>query len=191
MPIFSLKNRKDQDAALKKQMADLLPRLRRFARSLARDPEIADDLVQATCERALERLNQVKDDRRVNSWLFRILYTRWIDHLRRRKTRSDYLAVWSKDNEVTGGPDNAVGKLEESIDIYRAMATLPPQNRAAVSLVCIEGYSYMEAGEILEIPQGTVASRVARARISLGRLLLHKEKPAAAIRSIKKNERRK
>ena len=64
---------------LRRQLVGLLPRMRRFARSLAGDPSRADDLLQAACERALGRLDQVQEGTRIESWLYRIIYTQWVD----------------------------------------------------------------------------------------------------------------
>ena len=157
---------------LRQEIVSLLPRLRRFARSLARDPDTADDLVQATCERALLRLDQVREGTRLDSWLFRIIYTRWVDKLRRGKTRSAGLVLLNNggDSAVTAGPQTS-DTLATALDIKTALAALPAENHAAIMLVSIEGYSYQEAASVLDLPVGTVASRVARSRKMLGRYL--------------------
>ncbi len=162
-----------QEEMLRTQMVRLLPRMRRFARSLVRDPEKADDLVQAACERALSRLNQVHEGTRLDSWLYRILYTRWIDRLRRGKTRSDHLVVLSNENRSKTAPADIVAGLETALDIKRALKALPEENLAAITLVSVEGYTYAEAAEVMGVPAGTVASRVARARTVLSRVLFH------------------
>lgn len=88
-----MKNAETRDEMLRNQMVGLLPRLRRFAMTLAKDPDRADDLVQASCERALTRLDQLREGTRLDSWLYRIIYTQWIDNLRRKKTRSAKLIL--------------------------------------------------------------------------------------------------
>ena len=148
-----------REEALRQEIVSFLPRMRRFARSLARDPDRADDLVQAGCQRALERLNQVREGTRLDSWLYRIIYTRWIDKLRRGKSRSANLVVLS-------GAD------------LPAAAAAKAEHHAAITLVSVEGYSYEEAASVLDIPVGTVASRVARARTMLGRLMARGRKAA-------------
>lgn len=160
-----------QDEVLRREIVSLLPRLRRFARGLAKDPDKADDLVQAACERALGRLDQVRSGTRLDSWLYRIIYTRWIDKLRRGKTRSDNLVVLSNENISNGKPGPSTTFLDTVLDIKTALNRLPEESRAAMMLVCVEGFSYNEASAVLKIPAGTVASRVARARIRLGDLM--------------------
>lgn len=168
-----MENAVTQEDALRYQMVGLLPRLRRFARSLAKDPDRADDLVQAACERALNRLGQVQEGKRLDSWLYRIIYTQWIDHLRRRKTRTARLVVVSDENKSGTPGTNSGERLDDALDLQNALNTLPQEHHAAIMLVCVEGYSYAEAAAVLEVPAGTVASRVARARTMLGRLLFN------------------
>jgi DNA-directed RNA polymerase specialized sigma24 family protein len=93
MSTRSLKDTQLREEALRQEIVSFLPRLRRFARSLAKDPDKADDLVQAACERALDRLADVREGTRLDSWLYRIMYTRWIDKLRRGKTRAANLVL--------------------------------------------------------------------------------------------------
>ena len=154
---------------LRNQMVGLLPRLRRFARGLSKDPDRADDLVQAACERALNRLYQVADDTRFDSWLYRIIYTQWVDKLRRHKTRSDKLVLISEQNKTRVSEANSAAYLDVVLDIQNALNTLPEEHHAAILLVAVEGYSYAEAASVLKVPAGTVASRVARARTMLGK----------------------
>ncbi len=152
-------------------MVMFLPRLRRFARSLAGDTDRGDELVQAACERALERLPQFNEGSRLDSWMYRIIHTQWIDRQRRRKTRENHARSSQsapKPNRVDDYPSQGV---EAMVDIRRAMETLPDEHRTAIILVVVEGYTYAEAAAILEIPAGTVASRVARARRELIRQL--------------------
>jgi RNA polymerase sigma-70 factor (ECF subfamily) len=160
-----------REDVLRNQMVGLLPRLRRFAMGLARDSYRADDLVQAACERALERLDQLEEGTRLDSWLYRIVYTRWIDTVRRRKTRSAKLVLLSEENKsATPGADSGE-RLDVALDLQNALNALPEEHLAAIILICVEGYSYAEAASVLEVPAGTVASRVARARTALGELL--------------------
>lgn len=160
-----------REEALRQEIVGFLPRMRRFARSLAREPDRADDLVQAACQRALERLNQVREGTRLDSWLYRIIYTRWIDKLRRGKTRSANLVVLTREDLPAAGNAKTGNDLAMALDIKSALEKLPAEHHAAITLVSVEGYSYEEAASVLDIPVGTVASRVARARIMLGRLM--------------------
>lgn len=162
--------------ALKKEMIGLLPRLRRFARGLSKDPEQADDLVQDACERALDRLDQVRENTRFDSWLYRIVYTRWIDRLRRQKNRQAHLVLMTDENRRAAKDGrSADSRLHAALDIRTALNALPEVHRAAIVLVVVEGYAYGEAATILDLPVGTVASRVARARGMLAELLTRQE----------------
>lgn len=156
---------------LRERLIGFLPRMRRFARGLARDPDRADDLVQEACERALMRLNQFGVGTRLDSWLYRIIYTRWIDRLRRGKTRSAHLTVLKSGDDQVAPSGAAERPLETAMDLKAALAALPEDHRAAILLVGVEGYSYSEAAAVMDVPVGTMASRVARARSTLNRLL--------------------
>lgn len=173
---FRSDQNRTREETLKKEMIGLLPRLRRFARGLSKDPELADDLVQDACERALERLDQVRENTRIDSWMYRIVYTRWIDRLRRQKTRKAHLILMTDANKQTR-PDStsADSRLHAALDIRTALNALPEVHRAAIVLVVVEGYGYSEAAKILDLPVGTVASRVARARGMLSKLLVRQE----------------
>ena len=169
-----MKGKSTRNEALRLEIVSILPRLRRFARGLTRDPDKADDIVQAACERALLRLDQVREGTRLDSWLYRIIYTRWIDKLRRRKTRHAKLVVLSKENIQAARSYKAENGLVIALDIKKALEKLPGEYRAAITLVSVEGYSYAEAASVLDIPVGTVASRVVRARTILGNLMASK-----------------
>ena len=159
-----------REEALRKQIVGLLPRIRRFARGLTKDEDRADDLVQETCERALGRLHQFAEESRLDSWLYRIVYTRWIDRIRRSNIRSAHLALLEKQSaeKLTG---NTYAGLDKLLDVKDALAALPREHRAAVLLVSVEGHSYAEAAAVMDIPVGTVASRVARGRGMLAEML--------------------
>ena len=170
----ALKNTQPREEALRQEIVHFLPRLRRFARSLAKDPDKADDLVQAACERALGRLAHVREGTRLDSWLYRIMYTRWIDKMRRGKTRAAKLVVLADTNKNIDGGTEMADYLDMAMDIQKAFDTLPAEHQAAIALVSVEGYSYDEAASVLNVPVGTVASRVARARTMLGKVLAYK-----------------
>ncbi|MCF6186911.1 MAG: RNA polymerase sigma factor [Desulfobulbaceae bacterium] len=159
----------DSDA-LREQIVHLLPRLLSFAKGLSGDRSTAEDLVQEACERALTRLGHVQDVSGLDSWLFRIVYTGWIDTLRRRKRRADGVQF---DEEIALTLVPVQSGIEESstLDVQKAVDQLSPDFRAAILLISVAGYNYDEAAEIMEVPVGTVASRVARARVQLAQLL--------------------
>ncbi len=182
----------NRDESLRRQMVGLLPRLRRFARSLAKDPSRADDLVQAACERALERLAQVQEGTRLDSWLYRIIYTQWVDRLRKMKTRAAHLKVVSSQCSLPEDPaEQSCSRLAAAVDLRTAFSSLPEDHRAAMMLVCIEGYTYAEAAQVLEVPAGTVASRVARAREVLARILCAEAGKVVALNGRSRTEGRK
>ena len=162
---------KQREETLRDQIVGLLPRLRRFGLSLTKDLDSADDLVQGACERALTRLDQLRDGSRLDSWLCRIIYTQWIDTVRRRQVRSEKLIVFSREAESRSASSDAGPNFSTSLDVRTALESLPEEHRAAVMLVCVEGYGYAEAADVLNVPAGTIASRVSRAREMMSRRL--------------------
>jgi len=146
----------------------LLPRLRRFARSLSRNQHDADDLVQSVVERAWRNLGQYKPGANLASWMFGIMKNAWIDG-RRAQGRERGLFAPEEAGEHVGDP--APAGLETQLSVDAAMALLPDDQRLAVSLVLVEGLSYREAAEIAGVPMGTLTSRLARGRTRLAELL--------------------
>lgn len=150
-------------------LLELLPRLRRFAIGLAGHPADGDDLCQMTIERALSRRDQWQEGTRLDSWAYRIMRNIWIDENRARKRRGQTFV-----DEEAGFLVGAEGAQEARValgDIDRAMARLPEEQREAVLLVMVEGYSYKEAAEIVDCPVGTLNSRLVRGRDALMALL--------------------
>jgi RNA polymerase sigma-70 factor (ECF subfamily) len=153
---------------VREQIAALLPRLRRFARNLARNPHDADDVVQIAVERALSRLEQWRPDARLDSWMFKIVRNAWIDELRSRGRRNR-IFVGPEAGESVG--ESPIDREADLLSVQSAMARLPEDQRAAVSLVLIEGLPYKDAADVLEIPIGTLTSRLARGREALQAML--------------------
>jgi RNA polymerase sigma-70 factor (ECF subfamily) len=150
-----------------RQIVDLLPRLRRLARVLARDLTDADDLVQATVERALIHQEQWRPGTRLDSWMFRIMKNAWIDENRSRSRRGKvFVPEEAGENVGLDGAAAMEARLAAS-DVEKAMNRLPDEQRLAVALVLVEGLSYKEAAEVLEVPQGTLTSRLVRGRMAL------------------------
>ncbi|ATQ44521.1 sigma-70 family RNA polymerase sigma factor [Caulobacter mirabilis] len=148
----------------------LLPRLRRFGRALARDAADADDLVQITLERALARREQWQPGSRLDSWTMRIMKNAWIDEARSRSRRR--LVAVDGDAEAVADPGTASpAQRDAALAVTQAMSQLPEEQRLAVALVLVEGLSYAEAAEVLEIPAGTLTSRLVRGRVALMGLL--------------------
>ncbi len=142
--------------AFRRNIETMIPALRRYARALARDADVADDLVQDTLVRALraERLFVGGD---LRSWLYTIL-----TNLNRNRRRS--LARRPLFAPLNEGPADASGTEAEGRDIVRALDGLPADQRSALLLVVLEGLSYREVADIQGVPVGTVMSRLARAR---------------------------
>lgn len=147
---------------------ELLPRLRRFALTLTRREEEADDLVQAAVERALRRLDGWQSDTRLDSWLFKIMQNLWIDQVRARRSGIGQDVEASAAEAVAGSDGRHItGVRRELQATLAAVLTLPEDQRSVVALVLIEGLAYREAAEILGVPIGTVMSRLSRARAAL------------------------
>lgn len=153
---------------LRREIAALLPRLRRFGRTLARAREDADDLVQTAVERALRHLDQWQPGTRIDSWMFRIMQNAWIDEVRARERRAQTFVPEEEGEHV--GVATTEAQIE-SMALRRALAQLGDDQRAVVGLVLVEGLPYKEAAEVLGIPIGTLTSRLARAREALQAIL--------------------
>lgn len=151
----------------KKDLVDLVPRLRRFALSLTGNQADADDLVQSACVKALKNADQFRPGTRMDSWMYRIIQTLWIDDRRRAKTRG--MQIDAQDAGLSDG--GRAARLPEDRMMLRrareAMAGLTEDQRMVLSLVAIEGLSYKETADVLDVPIGTVMSRLGRARAAL------------------------
>ncbi len=150
------------------QIEQEIPRLRRFARAMVRDSALADDLVQECLERALSRLHLWQPGTNLRAWLFTILRNLHINGIRRQQTFVDI------DSEVQTGLGGAHGSQVvrlELRDLRRALDKLPAEQREVVLLIGLEGISYAEAADILQVSIGTVKSRLSRGRRAL-RLLM-------------------
>jgi RNA polymerase sigma-70 factor (ECF subfamily) len=157
----------DQDPSFENQLSALLPRLRRFAHALSRDTADADDLTQATVERALRSRRQWQPGTRLDSWAYRIMRNLWIDTARARSRRAIHEAPEFQGVNAGEDPRSAI---EASVDLQRimaAMARLPDQQREVVALILVEGFGYREVSEMLGLPIGTVSSRLVRGRTAL------------------------
>jgi len=152
-------------------MMALLPRLRRFALALSGRSADADDLVQDTVERALRNLDRFTPGTRLDSWMFRIAQNLWIDRLRANKVRAGTVNLDDAPDASVDGVRAAEAHALLSATL-RALGELPQEQREVVALVLIEGMPYREAAEVLDVPIGTVTSRLARARDSLAARVL-------------------
>jgi len=138
--------------------------IRRFAYSLTGSVPDADDLLQMTVTRLLEK--GVPDDADVRKWSFRVCKNIWIDGLRAKRTQRNWIAQSDQSEPFEDGARAAAARIELG-QVHRAMDRLPEDQRIVLSLVAVEGLSYREAADILEIPIGTVMSRLARARANI------------------------
>jgi RNA polymerase sigma-70 factor (ECF subfamily) len=153
---------------LGEQIVDLLPRLRRFARSLVNNVQDADDLVQLAIERALSRSEQLRPGAQLSSWMFGILRNAWIDESRSRGRRSRVFVPEELGENVA---DPTASGQADALSVQDAMARLPVEQREVIGLILVEGLSYKQAAEIVGVPVGTITSRLARGRDSLQSML--------------------
>ena len=157
--------------AFERELTELLPRLRRFAHTLSRDAADADDLTQATVERALRSRAQWQPGTRLDSWLYRIMRNLWIDTARARARKQKHEAP--EDEALAVGEDLREA-LDSSLELKRAMAAmerLPDEQREVVALILVEGFGYREVSDMLGLPIGTVSSRLVRGRMALVEML--------------------
>jgi RNA polymerase sigma-70 factor (ECF subfamily) len=150
----------------------LLPRLRRFGAGLTGSLDAADDLVQTACERALRAPDRFAPGTRLDSWMFRIMQNIWIDQRRARGRRGTESGEPELLASLVGDDGRRVTEANMTLErVGAAMDALPEDQRAVLVAVCVEGLSYAETAELLEIPVGTVMSRLFRARRGLGAAL--------------------
>jgi len=156
--------RRSGHAALAAAMVDSDDRLRALAYHLLDSRDSMDDVLQEVYVKAYRGLSAFRGEAAVGTWLHRIAYTTCIDHLR-RSNDADPLAAETL--ERVAAPDMPQEDLALREQLHGALAELPPEQRVAVLLVLREGYSYSDAAQIMDVPRGTVASRVAAARTTL------------------------
>ncbi len=147
----------------------LLPNLRRFALSLCRKPDIADDLVQTTVERALKARDRFDPATRLDAWAFRILRNAWIDHTRRAGNRDDMIDIAEVPEALTVDGTQVTETRLMSVRSKGRWPPCPKISRPCCWLVCAEGMTYAEVAEVLDVPIGTVMSRLSRARLAVAK----------------------
>jgi len=149
------------------KLKDEISALWLFAMRLSNDRNIAEELSQKTLLRALEKRHQYAEGTKLRSWLFKIMHSIWKNHLRkqtiRQKVNFSIVDVDSVSAQDTSAEDNVFFN-----QVVSELQQLPEAQRTVMMLVCIGGYSYAETADILELPTGTVMSRIARARIKIG-----------------------
>ena len=156
----------------KRTLADYRENLYRIAYSWCHNPALADDLVQETLAKALKNSNQLRDPKTIKAWLYRILSNCWRDHFRRSRDTVDVDDVVLVDKDT---PDTNHDRQQVIQRVRNAIAMLPIGQRQVITLVDLEGCSYIEVAQILDVPIGTVMSRLSRARKALKERLLEAE----------------
>jgi len=173
-------------AELRLRIVEFLPRLRRFSQALTGDKDKGDDLVQETCARALSRAEQWEPGTRLDSWMFRIAQNIWLDQRRAHKVRGDAAGL-DQAYDVAGEDGRVVTESRLTLsEVSRGIAELSADQQVIIALICVDGLSYKEAAEVLNVPVGTVMSRLARAR----RALFDKASPEPhALKPLKESRR--
>jgi RNA polymerase sigma-70 factor (ECF subfamily) len=157
----------ESSEAFESELTQLLPQLRRFAHALSRNAADADDLAQASIERALRSRDQWEPGTRLDSWIYRIMRNLWIDTVRARTRKNKHEAPEEEAQTVGEDPREA---MDASLELKRAMSAmqrLPDEQREVVALILVEGFGYREVSEMLGLPIGTVSSRLVRGRTAL------------------------
>lgn len=152
-----------------REIVGLLPRLRRLAWAIVRDRQESEDLLHLTIERALAKHASRDPEARLDMWMFRIMKNLWVDEVRKRNRWARLVTSLPDDIEV-GDSGRFADDLHDEVELSRVrglVENLPEEQRMAIKLVLLGGHSYGEAAEILEIPEGTLTSRLARGRAAL------------------------
>ncbi|MEW5769041.1 MAG: sigma-70 family RNA polymerase sigma factor [Pseudomonadota bacterium] len=155
------------DFSGRRRLEAMRPRLYRLAYAWCHDASLADDLAQETLAKALGRSEQLRDEATLEGWLFAILNNCWRDHLRARR---EYVDVEELDELVFAhdeSPERLYAKRQSTLRVRDAIAALPLAQRQVITLVDIEECSYAQVAQVLDVPVGTVMSRLSRARQAL------------------------
>jgi len=162
-----------------KKIEEEIPRLRRYARALTRDVTAADDLVQDCLTRALSKVHLWQKGTDLRAWLFTILHNQYVNHVRRAVREGSAVGLTDTEPMLTSAPNQ--GKRLELRDLERAIAKLPEEQRSVLLLVGLEGMRYEEVAAVLDVPVGTIRSRLSRGREMLRQLMgLGPERPLEA-----------
>jgi RNA polymerase sigma-70 factor, ECF subfamily len=153
--------------SFQEEMVAFLPRLLAFALSLTGDADQRDDLVQETCARALANRDKFEPGTRLDSWMFRIAQNLWFDRRRAQKSHGEPVDIELASNLSSGDGRTVTENRLALAEVLRGLDRLSPEHRVLIALVCVDGLTYKEASEVLDLPVGTVMSRLARARLAL------------------------
>jgi len=168
--VFKLACRK---VALVKRIEQSRSKLYRMALAWCHDPMLADDLVQEALMLALQKIHQLNNDAAFNGWIYTILNNVWLGYLRKSRPTEDIDSIVVADS---ASPEHEILMQQVDLIVRSAMAGLPNAQRQVVSLVDLDGLSYSEVADILQLPIGTVMSRLNRARTALGSSIIKKRK---------------
>jgi RNA polymerase sigma-70 factor, ECF subfamily len=165
-------------------LPELLPRLWRFALRLTRHNADAQDLLQRCYLRALECRNQWRPGSSLVSWLFAIMHSIWMNELRSAQRRREGSLTVTENLDELPDPSRRVDPEYQLLfkQVVESVQALPEAQRVVMILVAVEGLSYREAADALDVPIGTVMSRLARARLTLGEQFLEGREDASAAR---------
>lgn len=158
-------------------IVEWIPRLRRYARALTGDAVLADDLVQDTLARAIEKFALWRAGTDLRAWLFSVMHNTFVNQLRAR-----HATEVLESDDLEARPRVSDGVL---IDLEKCLRGLPAEQREIILLIGLEEMSYAEAAQALGVPQGTVMSRLSRARARLAALMAGEAPSAATLRVVK------
>lgn len=164
--------------AFKRQLTEVVPHLRAFARGLCGRPDMADDLVQETLLKAWAAQDRFEPGTSMRAWTFVILRNAYLTDMRRNRFRGEYDEVTAE--RILTAPAGQEEPIHLS-DMHRALLTLPPERREALLLVGAGGFSYEEAANICGCAVGTIKSRVGRARAALSSMIADGDIPDRSI----------
>jgi RNA polymerase sigma-70 factor, ECF subfamily len=170
-----------RDELFRQELVAILPRLRRFALVLTKSTADADDLVQATCERAIARLDRWTWGTELDRWLFKIAHNLHLNQRRDEANRSRLLQAHAADLDLFAAEPSDAELWAVLHEVRRAVMRLPDEQREALVLVAVEGLSYREVAEIVGVPIGTVTSRLARAREAMRSVFAGREASAPGL----------
>lgn len=160
---------------LHRRMEAARPKLFRTAFAWCRNRDLAEDLAQETLAKALTKAGQLRSVDALEGWLFRIMANLWRDHVRRDRPMDTMEDVDARTEET---PEDLNSQRQTVARVRRALGELPENYRVALTLVDIEGFSYAETAVIMEVPVGTVMSRLSRGRNQLAKLLKEYDNPS-------------
>ncbi len=159
-----------------------IPHLRRYARALSREADAADELVQDCLTRAMDKLHLWQPDRSMRTWLFSILHNQYVNGVRRQANRPDRVALQPAHIDRTAVAPGQASNLTIR-DMQQALDQLPDDQRQALLLIGLEEMKYREAADVLDVPMGTLMSRLDRGRRKLREIM--ESEGAASLRRVK------